>query len=124
MEKNYDYLNRGTPSGKNWTAKYARKMYNTKQGNCYSFAAAYAYLAKTATGRPVRVCLGKTNGFSGNWQTHAWTEVKIGSKWYICDPNMDKYAANASGKYVCKKAGSKAMKKTYQRSSSIKIKLK
>ena len=55
-------------------------MYTEKKGSCYHFAAAYAFLAEKATGYKVRIGVGKTNGFSGDLQNHAWTEVKINSK--------------------------------------------
>ena len=61
------------------------------------------FFTKKATGYKVRIVIGKTNGFSGALQEHAWTEINIDSKWYICDSNMDKYAENSSGKYFLKK---------------------
>lgn len=103
-EKTYGYKRvTGFKNTKGWEKTYAKQMYSSKKGSCYHFAAAYAFLAKKATGYPVRICIGKTNGFNKKvWQAHAWAEVKIGSKWYICDPNMDKFAAKSSGKYYLK----------------------
>ena len=60
-----------------------------------------------------RICLGRTNGFNkARWQDHAWCKVKVGKKWYICDPNMDKFAANSKGKYFMKTVSS--MKATFK----------
>lgn len=114
VQKNYDYARKtGFEAYNGWAADYAKEMFSQKKGSCYHYAAAYAFLAKKATGCEVRIGLGKTNGFGGNTQPHAWTEVKIGSKWYICDPNMDKYAANSSKKYCLKKRN--GLKNTYDK---------
>ena len=104
IEKKYDYKRvMGFEAYKGWEKDYALEMYTEKKGSCYHFAAAYAFLANKATGYKVRIVIGKTNGFSGALQEHAWTEINIDSKWYICDSNMDKYAENSSGKYFLKK---------------------
>ncbi len=104
VEKNYDYKRTVDFVAYNgWEKDYASEMYSEKKGSCYHFAAAYSFLAKKATGLNVRIGIGKTNGFSGTLQGHAWAEIKINSIWYICDTNMDKYAENSSGKYFLKK---------------------
>lgn len=103
VEKKYDYVRKiGFSANNGWEKAYTEEMLRDKQGSCYHYAALFAFLAKSATGLEVRIGLGKTNGFSGNLQPHAWVEVKYNSKWYILDPNMDKYAANSSGKYFFK----------------------
>lgn len=94
-----------------WEKDYAYEMLKKKKGSCYHFAAAYAYLAAKATDYKVRIGVGQTNGFSGELQPHAWVEVKIKSTWYVCDPNMDKFAEDSSGKYYLKKRSK--LKKTY-----------
>ena len=71
-----------------------------------------------ATGYKVRIGVGKTNGFSGDLQNHARTEVKINSNWYICDTNMDKYAENSSGKYFLKSRNK--LKKVYNNYKDVK----
>lgn len=119
-EKTYGYDRAiGFQAKKGWEQTFASEMYKKKKGSCYHFAAAYAVLAKKATGYPVRIGIGKTNGFNRKVvQPHAWTEVKIGSTWYICDTNMDKFAAKSSGKYYLKKRSS--LKKTYNRFKGVK----
>ncbi len=112
MQKDYDYGRKvGFEAYSGWEKDYAMKMFEDKKGSCYHYAAAYAFLAKKATGLRVRIGVGQTNGFSGKLQKHAWTEVKLSGKWYILDPNMDKYAADSSGKYCLKKRDS--LKNTY-----------
>ena len=58
-----------TASQKGWDISYAGKMLTVRTdqgkyaGNCYSFAATYAYLVKRVTGLPVRIGMGSTNVF-------------------------------------------------------------
>ncbi len=112
VEKKCGYARKvGFEAYDGWEKDFAYEMLKTKKGSCYHFAAAYAYLAAKATDYKVRIGVGETNGFSGELQPHAWVEVKIKSKWYICDPNMDKFAEKSSGKYYLKKRT--GLKKTY-----------
>ena len=118
-EKTYGYKRvYGFANKKGWERDFAVEIYKGKKGSCYHFAAAYAFLAKKATGYSVRIGVGKTNGFSGELQDHAWVEVKIGKTWYVCDPNMDKFAAESSGKYYLKKRNS--LKKVYNNYKKVK----
>ncbi len=112
-EKTYKYGRAyGFKPKKGWEKNYALEMYSKKKGSCYHYASAYAFLAKKATNYTVRIGVGKTNGFNPKVkQDHAWVEIKIKGKWYICDPNMDKFAAKSSGKYFLKDR--KGLKKTY-----------
>lgn len=114
LQKEYDYGRKvGFDAYSGWEKDYAMEMFEDKKGSCYHYAAAYAFLAKKASGCSTRIGIGQTDGFSGKLQKHAWTEVKIGGKWYILDPNMDKYAADSSGKYCLKKRNS--LKNTYNK---------
>jgi len=114
VQKEYDYGRKtGFEAYDGWEKDYALEMFEYKKGSCYHYSAAYAFLAKKATGYSVRIGVGQTDGFSGNLQKHAWAEVKIGGKWYICDPNMDKYAADCSNKYCLKKRNN--LKNTYDK---------
>ena len=69
---------------------YALYMMSNKLGTCYHDAAAYAVLAKAATGLPVYIVVGETTAFTGQKQAHAWVEVKVGKTWYICDTSVDR----------------------------------
>lgn len=122
MEKNYNYKRMvGFQARKGWEKEYAKEMFYSKKGSCYHFAAAYAYLVKKVGGCQVRICIGQTNGFNSSvWQAHAWCELKVKGSWYVCDPNMDKYAANKSGKYFMNKF--KNVKNNYKRSKIIQVK--
>lgn len=122
VEKQYDYRRvMGFQPVKGWEKNYAQEMIAAKKGSCYHYAALYALLAKKATGYPVRIWIGTTNGFNKSvWQPHAWVEVKQKGAWYVCDANLDKYAAGSKGRYFMKKSGK--LKGTYKKSKSVTIK--
>ena len=83
-----------------WEQEYASGLYTAKEGSSFHFAAGYALLAKKVTNYEVRIGVGRTNGFLSELPlNHAWTEIKINGKWYICDPYMDKLVEECSGKY-------------------------
>ncbi|MBQ6361471.1 MAG: transglutaminase domain-containing protein [Lachnospiraceae bacterium] len=100
---------------KNWTQKYAKKMLLKKKGSCYQYAALYGYMALKATGLKVQVGVGTTKGYGNPNQPHAWTEVKIGKKWYIYDTIMDKNSPLVKKPltYCAKKKTSKVKKQYY-----------
>jgi hypothetical protein len=106
---NYGYarapLGFNTPSG--WEYDFAKEMLTSKKGSCYHYAAAFAFLAKRATGYPVRICWGTSNAFNASkWQNHAWVEIKIGSTWYTYDANAAAYSTLRSGKWYQQKRSS------------------
>ena len=121
-----------TASQKGWDISYAGKMLTVRTdqgkyaGNCYSFAATYAYLVKRVTGLPVRIGMGSTNVFkekSNETQPHAWCEVQIGKTWYTFDPNLAMAAKNnpqgsknpaAKGKSFYKQKRSSMVGKLYK----------
>ena len=70
-------------------AYFARDMFRRKSGNCYRYALAFTYIAR-ALGYDTRVGFGKIVAYGGGMTTHGWAEVKIGRKWLVCDPNMQR----------------------------------
>ena len=130
MQKKYDcssvfksdYFMKWTKKNayKGWEKDFALEMFKDKKGSCFHYAAAYAYLAKKAANYKVRIAVGKTTGFSGKEQDHAWVEIRIKNQWHIFDPNMDKVTAKSSGKYFMKKRSSKSMKKDYNQFKNVK----
>lgn len=88
LKKAFDYVSKmpyaskgnTQPKGK-WNITGAKKMIANKGGNCYESAALFCWLAK-GMGYEAKAVSGKTSG-----RAHGWVEVKIGGKWYICDPN-------------------------------------
>ncbi len=89
-ERKTDY-----PSG-NWAPDYAREILSTGKGNCYNYAAAFAYVAK-GLGYEARVCTGTVMSSLGGRAPHAWTEIRMGNNWYIFDTEMQ--GAKGSGYY-------------------------
>ena len=76
-----------TPSG-DWTKDYALDIYAFGTGNCYRYAAAFAYLCK-AIGDDVKVCTGMIASSKGGLTPHGWVEINVSGTIYICDPDMD-----------------------------------
>lgn len=75
-----------TPTG-NWPAVYASNMLETGKGNCYSYAAAFGYIAR-GLGYETKICTGTVTSSLGGRTPHAWTEVKMGNDWFIFDAEM------------------------------------
>lgn len=75
-----------TPSG-DWTGTFAKEILTTGKGNCYRYAAAFAYLAK-GLGFETRVATGQIKAARGGVTPHGWTEVNIGGTWYLFDTEM------------------------------------
>ena len=107
---NYTYA--ADKATKGFEKEYALNMIKKKKGSCFEFAALYGFLAKEATGYPVRMAVGTTNGFGNEGQRHSWTEIKIGKTWYICDTNLQKYGGKPALTYYLKSRAK--MKKTYE----------
>ncbi len=92
---------------KGWDVRYAKEMFTKKKGSCYHDAAAFAYLAKRASGYPVRICVGESNAFrEDRWQPHAWCEIKIGKTWYTYDTNANRFSSLRKGKWYRQKSSS------------------
>ena len=84
-----------------WWKACARTMFKTKKGSCYNDAAAFAAMAKVATGCPVRVASGKAKtwhwkrtGSKTATQYHSWAEVKLGGTWYVYDTTLGRYSVS------------------------------
>ena len=71
-------------------SSFANYMLSKKKGNCYRYAASFAYIAR-ALGYDVRVAAGSIPHLHGNGMTpHGWTEIKIDGSWYLFDANMQR----------------------------------
>lgn len=84
----FGYPARGlVPQGKpsKWEAGYAYDMLKEKKGNCYSYAAAFAVLARGCGYNNATVVVGKIKKPGQDPIAHAW--VQIGSKVY--DPQTE-----------------------------------
>lgn len=90
----------GVPSARGWEYQFAKEMLQTKAGSCYHDAAAFAFLARRATGLPVRICVGTSNAFNTSvWQKHGWVEIKISGKWYTFDTNANRFSSLRKGRW-------------------------
>ncbi len=85
-----------TPAG-DWTGQFAQELLSTGKGNCYRYAAAFAYLAK-ALGYDVKVCTGQVVARRGGTTPHGWAEVFIDGDWYVFDPELADSAPQDAGK--------------------------
>ncbi len=86
MINNYTYISRAKLStgATGWTEEYAVPMFQKHKGNCYSFAAAYYYLAKNIGYNPREVA-----GLVGyNRRPHGWIEIDINGRTYIYDTEL------------------------------------
>ena len=94
----------GVPSASGWYTQFAKEMLQTKKGSCYHDAAAFAFLARRATGLPVRICVGTGKVFNSSvWQNHGWVEIKISGKWYTFDTNANRFSSLRKGKWFMQK---------------------
>lgn len=87
--KNYKYKRFYETPKASTMADYANYMLSKKKGNCYRYAASFAYIARVL-GYDTRVAVGKISSARGGMTPHGWTEVKINGKWYMCDANMQR----------------------------------
>ena len=103
LEASFEYLAKSVvyerstevPTG-DWTGAYAMNTMSEHKGNCYGYAAAFAYIAR-GLGYEAMVCTGTVTSALGGRTPHAWTEVKVGRNWYIFDAEMQR--AKGSGYY-------------------------
>ena len=86
-------------ASKGWDKTKALNMFKQKRGNCYSYAAAFGYLVKKATGLPVRIYYGYTPGSSVAWTPHGWCEVKVNGSWRVFDPDLYRFVYNRSPQF-------------------------
>lgn len=87
-----------TPQG-DWTGDYALELLTTGEGNCFRFAAGFAYLIK-GLGYEAKVITGEVGARRGGMTPHGWTEVKIGGEWLVFDTELQ--YANRNKNYYWK----------------------
>lgn len=75
-----------TSNWKKWSVAYAKAMVDKGGGDCYQAASLMTWLAK-GLGYKARVAYGTYIGDSGKANPHGWSEIKIGTKYYIFDAN-------------------------------------
>ena len=75
------------PGETGWSAEEAYSMLSTGYGNCYSYAAAFAELAR-ALGFEAKACSGYVVGGQSGMTPHGWVEVRYEGTDYVCDPEL------------------------------------
>ena len=70
-----------------WEPEWALDMFQTRGGNCFSYAAAVAMLARNL-GLEARGVAGECYQ-TYMWVTHGWTEVTYNGDVYLCDAEME-----------------------------------
>jgi hypothetical protein len=73
---------------KGWEEPRAYEMLTTRKGNCYSYAAAFAYLAKAVGYENAKPIPSKIQNRNGKQPPHCWVEIKIAGKTYVFDPEL------------------------------------
>lgn len=92
--KNYTYQRFYDSPKASKMPSYAKYMFSNKRGNCYRYAATFAYIARVI-GYDTRVVSGGIPSLSrSGFAPHGWTEIKIDGKWYIFDANMQRNYPN------------------------------
>ncbi len=71
-----------------WDIDQALQMLRTKEGNCYSWGAAFTHLARKV-GYPAQAIPGTAVSPKGNESVHTWTEITIDGTPYTFDPQME-----------------------------------
>lgn len=88
LANNYSYKSdRSLLRGASGEMAYAYELLMTGKGNCYKFAAAFAYLARELGYNPTCVW-GHINGSTTIGAPHGWVEIKIGGVTYLFDPDL------------------------------------
>lgn len=87
--KNYTYERFYDSPKASKMPSYAKYMFSKKRGNCYRYAASFAYIARVI-GYDTRVVSGAISSLRGGYTPHGWTEIKMDGKWYIFDANMQR----------------------------------
>jgi hypothetical protein len=79
-----------------WETDIAIDMLKNKKGNCYSWAAAFTYLAQKI-GYNASAIAGTATSPGGSVREHAWTEIVIDGTAYVCDPEIEAVYAKTAG---------------------------
>ena len=101
MMENYGYRGAGEvePGATGWEEEFGIAMLKNKKGNCYSWAAAFTYLAQKV-GYNAEAISGEAVSPKGSQRFHAWTEIVIDDTAYTFDPELEAvYGANVGEEY-------------------------
>lgn len=83
-----------SPGEEGWEARFAMKILENGQGNCYGFAGLMTVLARKLGYQAKGVSGEFQNDFQG-FTSHGWVEVAVENEILLCDPEIEGvYAAN------------------------------
>lgn len=68
---------------------YAYNAFKFGNGNCYSFASKFAFLAREIGYKGAKVIRGYCPAYGGGWTPHGWVEIKFGKTPYTFDPDLE-----------------------------------
>ncbi len=72
-----------------WAPAFARQMYESGHGNCFRYAALFAYCARSL-GYDARAVVGSVPARAGGWAPHGWVIINENGTEYLYDPDMYK----------------------------------
>lgn len=83
----FSYLRRSAYAfgQKGWEIEDAKKMFTTKRGNCYSYAATFWALAR-GLGYDA-ICISGT--MTKTYQPHSWVEIEFDGEYFVFDSEME-----------------------------------
>ncbi len=98
MMENYGYRAADTveQGASGWEDDMAAAMLESGKGNCYSWAAAFTYLARKC-GYNAQAVVGRAVSPKGSEREHAWTEITIDGVLYTFDPEIEGVYARNNG---------------------------
>lgn len=97
------------PTKSDWYLVYAKDIFVSGRGDCYSFGAAYAYMARA---------IGYTESYACNSTGHGWSEVDekvYDPEWSLHSKNYSYYAMTYDEKCDVPYKGALAVGKEYKR---------
>lgn len=83
----FSYLRRNAYDfgAKGWEIEDAKKMFTTKRGNCYSYAATFWALARGLGYDAVAI----SGTMTKTYQPHSWVEIAFDGEYFVFDPEME-----------------------------------
>jgi len=72
-----------------WELEYAKNALKSYKGNCYSWGAAFTYIARWLGFE----AYARSGAVTKKVEDHGWCEIMFDGKWYIFDPELDSWTA-------------------------------
>lgn len=72
-----------------WELEYAKNALKSWKGNCYSWGAAFHYIARSIGFESYA----RSGAVTKQVKNHGWAEIMFDDEWYIFDPELDSWTA-------------------------------